>query len=421
MDTAVAIPATRAHLRVAALCGVVLLLEGYDLAAIGYAIPSLVDAWKIAPAAFTPVLSAANVGLMAGSFAAGLPGDRAGRKPVLIGAVLAFGVFSLLSAFVHTTSQFALARFLTGLGLGAGLPITVALASDFAQETHRGRLVTLMCTAVPIGFTAGGIMASRLVVAFGWPAIFVAGGVMPLAIVPLLGLWLPESVALRAVSREPNPVAALFRNGLASTTLLLWSINILNYVGLYFVLLWTPAILHSIGASPAQAILGTTIYGLGLVASPLLTGLLISRFEIEPVLVGLLTFGGLCALAIGFADQRFWLLAVLLCGVGIGAGCQAGINSLSGAAYPPAFRSTGTGWALGVGRIGTIAGPLLGGLLITLGLSLQKIFAVAGIPALGAASLLVALARHASRDAARARSRCAPAARGATRAGRRPC
>jgi MFS transporter, AAHS family, 4-hydroxybenzoate transporter len=394
METAVAIPVTRAHVRAAALCGVVLFLEGYDLASIGYAIPSLVDAWKIAPAAFTPVLAGANVGLMAGSLAAGLPGDRAGRKPVLISAVVAFGVFSFLSAFVHTTSQFALARFFTGLGLGAGLPLTVALGSDFASEKHRGRLVTLMCGAVPIGFTVGGIIASRLVVAFGWPAIFIAGGLLPLAVAPLLALWLPESVALRRASREANPIAALFRNQLAPTTVLLWSINLLNYIGLYFILLWTPAILHASGATPAQAILGTTIYALGLVASPLVTGALLGRFEIEPVLVGLLTFGGLCAIAIGFADPRFWLLVLLLGGVGIGAGSQAGINSLSGAAYPPAIRSTGAGWAMGIGRVGTIAGPLLGGLLIPLALSPKTIFSVACIPALGAAALLVVLALH---------------------------
>lgn len=339
------------------------------------------------------MLTGANVGLMAGSIAAGLPGDRAGRKPVLIGAVLAFGVFSVLSAFVHTTTQFALVRFLTGLGLGAGLPISVALASDFASPKYRGRLVTLVCAGPPIGFTVGGLIASRLVVAFGWPAIFVAGGVLPLGLVPLLMLWLPESGALRAAPREANPLGALFRNELAPTTVLLWSISLLNYLGLYFILLWTPAILHSIGASPAQAILGTTMYGLGLLVSPLITGALIGRFEIESILVGLLTFGSLCALTIGFADPGFGPLVVLLSGVGIGAGCQSGINALSGAAYPPAVRSTGAGWAMGVGRIGTIAGPLLGGFLITAGLTPHAIFSVACIPALASASLLVVLAR----------------------------
>lgn len=382
-----------ARARVGVLCGLVLLLEGYDLAAIGYAIPSLVDAWKIAPAAFTPVLTGANVGLMAGSLVAGLPGDRAGRKPVLIGAVLAFGIFSLLSAFVHTPTQLALVRFLTGLGLGAGVPLAIALGTDFASEQHRGRFMTLILAGPPIGFVVGGVSAARLVAAFGWPAIFIVGGVLPLAIIPFLWLWLPESVALRTATRETNPVAALFRDRLAPTTMLLWSTTLLNYLGLYFILLWTPAILHSIGATPSQAILGTTVYGLGLVASPMITAVLVSRFEIERVLVGLLTFGGLCAIAIGLGDERFWLLAVLLGGVGIGAGSQSGINALSGVAYPPAIRSTGAGWAMGIGRIGTIAGPLLGGLLIKVGLSAHTIFSIACIPAFGAAALLFALSR----------------------------
>jgi AAHS family 4-hydroxybenzoate transporter-like MFS transporter len=383
-----ALPAERLHLRVAWLCGVVLFLEGYDLASVGYAIPSLVDAWKIRPAAFTPVLTAANVGLMLGSLGAGLPGDRAGRKPVLLGSVLAFGVFSLLSAFVHTTSQFEAVRFLTGLGIGAGLPITIALASDFAPQKTQGQLVILMCTAVPTGFTVGGILASRLVGLFGWPAIFVVGGALPLAVVPLLAVWLPESIALRAAPREPNAVAALFQNGLALTTLLLWAINLLNYLGLYFILLWTPAILHSTGVSAPRAILATTVYGLGVIASPLLTASLADRFGVERVLAGLLAFGGMCALTIGLADPRFSVLALLLCGVGIGNGCQAGINSLSPLAYPPAIRSTGTGWAMGIGRIGTIAGPLVGGLLLALGFLPQQIFLVASVPAFAAALLM---------------------------------
>src|SRR5258708_1711372 len=108
------VPVFFAPMEIAWLCAIVLFLEGYDLAAIGYAVPSLVDAWKVAPAAFTPVLTAANIGLMAGSLAAGFPGDRAGRKPVLIGSVLAFGVFSLLSAFAQTPSQLAMTRLLTG-------------------------------------------------------------------------------------------------------------------------------------------------------------------------------------------------------------------------------------------------------------------------------------------------------------------
>jgi MFS transporter, AAHS family, 4-hydroxybenzoate transporter len=146
----------RLHLRVAWLCGVVLFLEGYDIAAVGYAIPSLVDAWRVAPSAFTQVLTAGNIGLLLGSLGVGLLGDQLGRKPVLLCCVAAFGVFSLLSAFADSLLQMASLRFLTGLGLGGGIPLAIALASDFAPPMGQGRLVILMSVGVPIGFTVGG-------------------------------------------------------------------------------------------------------------------------------------------------------------------------------------------------------------------------------------------------------------------------
>src|SRR6516165_3549898 len=248
----------RLDLRVAWLCGVVLFLEGYDIASVGYAIPSLVDAWRLGPSAFTPALTAGNVGLLLGSIGAGLLGDWLGRKPVLIGCVTVFGVFSLLSACVGSPLQLAALRVLTGLGLGGGIPLAIALASDFALPMAQGRLVMLMSAGVPIGFPLGGLLASRLVPVFGWPAIFVAGGVLPLAMVLPLALLLPESVALSVSARRHNPIRALFREGLAPSTALLWAMNLLNLVSNYLILLWAPAILHETGVSPSQAIFGTS-------------------------------------------------------------------------------------------------------------------------------------------------------------------
>ena len=393
LSTPVAVPTSRLHLRVAWLCGMVLFLEGYDIAAVGYAIPSLVDAWKVQPAVFTQVLTAGNVGLLLGSVCAGLLGDRLGRKPVLISCVVAFGVFSLLAALAASPPQLAGLRFLTGLGLGGGLPLAVALASDFVPSYSSGRLVILMSAGVPIGFSVGGLLASWLIRVFGWPAIFVTGGVLPLAVVPLLALCLPESIVLRAEPRRRNLVVALFQNGLAPSTMLLWAINVLSLLGTFFILLWTPAILHSKGASPSRAILAATIYALGVIASPLLAALLVDPIGIERVMTVGLAFGALCVLAIGLFYPRFWLLSLILCGAGIGGGCQAGVNSLSALAYPPAIRSTGAGWALGAGRVGAIGGALVGGALLALGFRAQKIFVAASIPSFGAALLMEILGR----------------------------
>ena len=382
------------HLRVAWLCGVVLFLEGYDIAAIGYAIPSLVDAWRVVPSAFTSALTGGNVGLLLGSLGAGLLGDRLGRKPVLIGCTAVFGVFSLLTALAGSPSQLAGLRFLTGLGLGGGIPLAIALASDVAPLSVQGRLVILMSMGIPTGFAVGGVLSSRLVAVFGWPAIFMMGGVLPLAMVPLLALRLPESVAFGAAARRHNPVVDLFRDGLAPSTVLLWAMNLLNLLGLYLIQLWMPALLHVTGLSPSWAIFGTTIYALGIILGGLLTASVADRTGVEPVVTCGLAIGASCVLSVGLLDPPFRLLIVLLCGAGIGTGgCQAGLNSLAGRVYPPAIRSTGAGWALGLGRVGTIAGPLLGGVLLALGFRAQDIFALAAIPLFGVTVLMAIFGR----------------------------
>jgi MFS family permease len=264
MLTAAEFEVERSYLRAAWLCGLVLFLEGYDIAAVGYAIPSLVDAWRVNPSAFTEALMAGNVGLLLGSASAGLLGDRAGRRPVLMCCVAVFGVFSLLSAFIDSPMQLASVRLLTGLGLGGGIPLAIALVSDLAPPKAQGRLVILMSAGIPIGFTLGGLLASRLLPLFGWPAIFVLGGVLPLAMVPLLALCLPESIALSGTARPRNLVVALFRDGHAPNTALLWAMNLLNLLSNFLILLWTPAILHSSGAIPSQAIFATSMFGLGI-------------------------------------------------------------------------------------------------------------------------------------------------------------
>jgi AAHS family 4-hydroxybenzoate transporter-like MFS transporter len=384
----------RLDLRVAWLCGLVLLLEGYDIAAVGYAIPSIADTWRLAPSAFTPALTAGNVGLLLGSIGMGLLGDRLGRKPMLISCVVVFGAFSLFSALVDSPFQLATLRFLTGLGLGGGIPLAVALASDFARPMMQGRLVILMSAGVPIGFTLGGLLASRLVQLLGWPAIFMMGGVLPFAIIPVLALWLPESVITRASTSRGNPVIALFADRLAPCTVLLWAMNFFNLFANFVILLWTPAILHSTGVSASRSIFGTSMYGVGTILGALLTAPVTDRLGVERVLTYTIAFGALCVLAIGLVDMEFWLLSIVICGAGMGIGsCQTGLNSLSGRIYPPAIRSTGAGWALGLGRTGAIAGPLIGGALLTLGFRGREIFLAAFIPVIIVAVLMAILGR----------------------------
>jgi MFS transporter, AAHS family, 4-hydroxybenzoate transporter len=384
--------ASAPHFRVAGLSAAVLLVEGYDIAIAGYVVPSLVDAWRVPAGAFTYALTAGNLGLLLGSVIAGLLGDRFGRKPVLIGSVAAFGVFSFFSAFVASPAQFAAVRALTGLGLGGGVPLAIALAADFAPSIAKGRFVLLSSLGVPIGFALAGFLSGQVIGAFGWPAVFIAGGLPPLFLAFFLLRHLPESLVpdIGALALGGG-VTALFRDGRAMTTLLLWAVNLLNLLTTYFLLLWTPAILHEAGASPSTAIVATTAFSLGVIASPVLMALIVDRLGVERVVAVALVFGGFCVLTVGLFDPPFVCLLALIFGAGVGAGGQAGVNALSALIYPPHIRATGAGWALGFGRIGGVLGPLLGGAMLGHSVTAQQIYVVAAVPAFSAAALTAAL------------------------------
>jgi AAHS family 4-hydroxybenzoate transporter-like MFS transporter len=268
--------------------------------------------------------------------------------------------------------------------LGGGIPIAIALATDYAPLRSPRRLVILMSAGISVGNTMGGFIASQVVKLTGWEAIFVVGGLLPLAVIPLLVKFMPESHALHAVDPEARKTtpADLFRNGLALRTSILWMVNLFNLVGNYFILFWLPAILHAKGLTPTDAILATTMYALGSIICALITAPIVDRFGVERIIAGILCLGAACVLSVGLFELPFPLLCVVVCGAGIGiGGCQHGINSVSGALYPPAVRATGVGWALGFGRIGQIGGPLVGGTLLGLGWASRDIFLAASGPA----------------------------------------
>ncbi len=384
IDAPAQVDQQRLHVRVGSLCFMVLFLEGYDITSMSYAIPSLIDAWHVRPPQFTTALTAGSFGLLFGALGAGLLGDRFGRKPVLIGCTAVFGLFSLLTAFATGLVSLAVLRFLTGIGLGGGIPIAIALATDHAPLRAPRRLVILMSAGISVGNTVGGFLASQIVKQTGWESIFIVGGLLPLLVIPLLIRFMPESRALQAVdaaARMATPVD-LFRNGMALRTSILWMVNLFNLVGNYFILFWLPAILHAKGLAPSAAILATTMYAFGSILGALITAPIVDRFGVERIIASILCLGALCVLTVGLFELPFVALCAVICGAGIGiGGCQHGINSVSGALYPPAIRATGAGWALGLGRIGQIGGPLIGGTLLGLGWASRDIFLAAAGPA----------------------------------------
>lgn len=378
------------QLRVVAVCAAVLVLDGYDIVCMGYALPALAETWHVPPASLTTALVMGNVGMLLGALVSGFLGDRVGRKPVFLANILCFGLFSVLSALCGAPGILAVMRFFTGMGLGGGVPLAVTLCSDHSPRLHQAKMVSIMTIGVYVGNVGGGMLTSQLIPAFGWQSAFWVGGVLPLLILPVVYKWLPESPHFRAAVlrssaagslTRANPVLDLFRNGLTKVTVLLWIIIGCNFLVTYLILLWLPTILRQSGFSIAQSVFATTMFALAGGLTALLLGWPIARFGAERALTMTLLIGlaGTIWLASGTHTYGEYLLAIFLSGIGI-SGSQAGINALSGAAYPPLIRSTGSGWALGIGRLGNIGGPLLGGILLAYGLFPGSIFFCACIP-----------------------------------------
>jgi AAHS family 4-hydroxybenzoate transporter-like MFS transporter len=375
-----------AYIRIGFLCAIVMAFDGFDITAMGFVIPPLAKAWGISTAQFTPALVAGSVGMFFGALVAGVAGDYFGRRPVFMICVTFFGFLSLLSSLSNDVTQLALLRFLTGLGLGGAVPTAIALASDYSPPGRQGRLVALMSAGLPAGIIIGGMLSAILLSQFGWSSIFVAGGIGPLILAAILFFWLPESQRFRnreqpgsgspSTEAPRNLISSLFSPGLRWITLLLWIVFITNFLASYLILLWLPSMLNAAGATPAQAIIGTTLFPLAGIAGAFVLGWPIDRYGAERTLVIGLLIGAFACAVIGFASFPFGttLLGLIFC-VGLGlSGSQMGMNALSGSAYPASIRSTGSGWALGIGRIGTIAGPMLGGLLLAAGFKTTAMF-----------------------------------------------
>ncbi len=384
-----------AYLRVAVLCFLVLFLEGYDVSAMSYATPSLMDAWQLRAPQFTTAVTAGGVGLLLGSVIAGLPGDRRGRKPVLVGCVAMFGLFSLLSAISYGLGSLTLLRFLTCLGIGGGLPLTIALTTDYAPPKTRARVVVLMSVGLSVGSTAGGFFAHQILASHGWQAIFVAGGVLPLVLVPVLLAYLPESHAIEpdaGATRRANP-SELFRHGFAIRTTTLWIVNFFQLFGVFLILLWMPAMLHAQGLSPADAIFATTMYPIGSVLGAIVSAPIVDRLGTsgsQPPCCA--SAPPACFSPAAWHSPTPGSASSSLALASAPADAEHGINAVSGALYPAAIRATGAGWALGIGRVGQIAGPLTGGLLLGLGWEPRDIFLAAAAPTFCVAMGMAALA-----------------------------
>jgi MFS transporter, AAHS family, 4-hydroxybenzoate transporter len=413
------------QVRLLLTCAAVLFLDGFDTQAIGYVAPALAKEWGLTKAALGPVFSAGLFGLMIGALVFGPLADRVGRKKIIIFSTLAFGIGALVTAFVQDVGMLLAIRFLTGLGLGGAMPNAVALTSEFSPHRRRATMVMIMFCGFSVGAALGGLLAAALIPQFGWRSVFVVGGIAPLLLAPVLTFRLPESVRFLALTgrapervaellarinpkaalapgtlfvvHEPRlaglPVLHLFRDGRTLATLLLWVVFFMSLLDLYFLSNWLPTVLNDLGASvSASAVIGSMLQVGGVVGTFAL-GSVIDRFSFRALALVYL----MAVFAIGAIGQLghsvvFVTMAIFAAGFCI-VGGQIAANALAATFYPTSMRATGVGWALGIGRVGSIVGPLVGGALLTMKWSTGSVFVAAATAALCAALAAFSLSR----------------------------
>jgi len=417
-------PFGRYQLMVVAMCALVVFLDGFDTQAIGYVAPAIIRSLNISRAALAPVFAASLVGLMGGALVGGPLSDRFGRRPVLLTGMLFFGALSLATAAATSVQSLLVLRFLTGLGLGCVMPNAIALTSEFAPERVRSTAVMVMFCGFSLGAALGGLAAAALIHDFGWQSVFVVGGVLPL-LAALLMARLPESVrfmvmrgeraeqARRILERiDPSfrgsraalvadehqskkfPVAQLFSGRRALLTMLLWLVFFMSLMDLYFLSNWLPTVINDAGIPVSSAALITAMLQVGGTVGTLVLGRVFDRVSPFKALSVIYFLAALFIVLVGMASASVPLLVAAIFSAGFCVvGGQIGANALAAKSYPTAIRATGVGWALGIGRIGSILGPVVGGFMMSLHWDMRHVFLIGAAPVFvaGIAALVINL------------------------------
>ncbi len=414
------------QIRVAALCSLVQICDGYDINSIGVSVPSLTHAWHLPGPAFTQAFLWSSIGILAGALSAGPIGDRVGRRPLLIASLTIFGIASLASAFAGSLTMLTILRFFTGLGIGGAFPGAATLTGDYAPHRRRALMIMISFTGAPVGGFLSGQAAGVLLPTLGWPSVFLVGGIVPLLMVAAMVLWLPESPRFLAAKTDPsareaallqrlgirpgqgvgehldvaqgNPVKMLFGRGYALQTLLMWVIFFCSLMNLFLFVYWMPEVLHLTGMTPSAAARATSFRELGAILAVVYLGVLIDRFGPEQALAWHYAAGVVFIAMIALVAMPYLALVsvIFLSGMTI-IGSQTGANAACGKLYPARMRTSGLGWALGIGRLGGIAAPILGGYLLRTGMKPTHIFLSACLFAIIAAVATALLALRGSR------------------------
>ncbi|GAA4617657.1 MFS transporter [Saccharopolyspora hordei] len=412
------------------LCGLVMFLDGFDTQAINYMAPAITEDWGLSKADLGPIFSAALAGLMIGYLVLSPLADRYGHKRLVVGGATLFALTTFASAWARDPGQLLLLRFITGMGLGAATPSTIALTAEYSPKRVRASFVLAIYCGFSLGFVVANYVADALIPVHGWRSVFLVGGVAPLLLVVVLLRALPESMSylLRrgdtgrayALCRKIDPtlptgsapeietedaaqgkrvtLRELVVGGRLGSTVLLWTVFVINLGMFYGLQSWMPTILSERGHSAATLATASSMTTIGGIAIAFVIGPAMDRLGTFRSLGTLYLVG--CAFLVLMSvalGAPVWLLmtATFLIGCVVSGG-QKSVIALAAVFYPAEVRSTGVGWALGIGRAGGIAGPLIVGGVLSAGWSAETLFLALVIPSAICGLIVLHLGRRAA-------------------------
>lgn len=410
----------RFHFLVVALCGLAMVFDGYELGVYGAAVPSIIEDLGISPVQAGAIGSYSLVGMAIGAPLFGTLSDRTGRKPMIIVCVTLYAVFTGVVFFAGGPTELGIYRFLAGLGLGGVMPNLIALSNEYSPRHLRSTMVSVMFSGWFAGVAAAALISIWFIPAFGWRSVFLVGGLVPLLfIIPVLIKYLPDSLSfylmkgktdevvatlqkidpaleldrtpsfdINEAPRQGSPVLNLFRDGYAFATVMFWTTTFMGLLVIYGLQTWLPQLMINAGyplTSSLTFLLTLCVAGIAITwGGSYLADRLGRRRQ---VLVTVFVIGAVFIALLGFAGNTntLYVYGAVALGGGAAFSAQVFVNAYVAQYYPTNARSTGVGWALGIGRIGAIIGPLLGGILVAANVPLYAQFLVFALIALIAA------------------------------------
>jgi benzoate transport len=381
------------------ICLLINFLDGFDVLAIAFAAPSIAADWSVAPTALGIIFSAGLAGMVVGALFLSTYADRIGRRPLILVCLAIIGAGMLGSAIADNVTQLVVWRLLTGLGVGGMLASLTTMVAEYSSDRRRQLAISVLQSGYPVGAIIAGIVSVWLLDSHGWRSIFVVGGVLSLAMIPLVYWGLPESLQFllnrqpggalekvnsilrrmrrdevselpeqRRLSHPKGAMFTIFTPQYLGRTLAIWLAYLVTLSAWYFVTNWTPKILVDAGLARDAAISGGVLIAVGGVAGGLVLGLLSHRIAVNYIGATYMVLGVAAMTLFGLLEANLGPLLIVAFLIGFFvAGAIIGLYAIVPELYPAEIRNTGTGWALGIGRLGAVIGPYVAGLMIDAG------------------------------------------------------